>query len=251
MREHFHDELAGLSEHMVEMTRLAGSAISRATRALLDVDLELAESVIAADEQIDDLQVGLEAKALELLARQQPVATDLRIVVTSLRMSADLERMGDLARHIAKLARLRYPQPAIPVELHATILQMAQAAERIVAKTGRVIATRDLAMAVELETDDDVMDRLHRELFQLLLGPSWTYGIEAAVDVTLCGRYYERFADHAVSVARRVTFLVTGRRPPIGPEDHGGDVTAPPEVITPPDGPGDPTARQDVPAPQR
>lgn len=213
MREQFHGELASLSEHMVEMTRLVGSAIDRATRALLDADLELAESVIAADEQVDTLQVAIEEKSLELLARQQPVATDLRTIVTGLRMTADLERMGDLARHVAKLARLRYPNSAIPVELRATIVEMGQVAERIVAKTGTVIATRDVAAAGELETDDDVMDQLHRKLFRLLLGPHWTHGIEAAVDVTLCGRYYERFADHAVSVARRVTFLVTGERP--------------------------------------
>ena len=140
------------------------------------------------------------------------MATDLRVIVTSLRMSADLERMGDLARHVAKLARLRYPETAIPAEVAAVVVEMGQVAERIVAKTGSVIATRDLAMALELETDDDAMDRLHRELFQLLLGPAWTHGVEAAVDVTLCGRYYERFADHAVSVARRVVFLVTGER---------------------------------------
>jgi phosphate transport system protein len=212
MREQFHGELAGLSEHMVEMTRLVGSAIDRATRALMDADLALAESVISADEQVDALQATIEEKALELLARQQPVATDLRAIVTSLRITADLERMGDLARHVAKLARLRYPESAIPAELRATVLEMGQIAERIVAKAGTVIATRDVAKAAELETDDDAMDQLHRELFTVLLGPDWDHGVEAAVDVTLCGRFYERFADHAVSVARRVTFLVTGVR---------------------------------------
>jgi phosphate transport system protein len=217
MREQFHGELASLSDQMVQMTRLAGSAISRATRALLDADLDLAESVIAADEELDQIQIGIEAKSLELLARQAPVATDLRTIVTGLRMSADLERMGDLARHVAKLARLRYPQPAIPPELHSTILEMGQVAERIVAKCGSVIAGRDLTLAEELERDDDEMDRLHREIFSVLLAPTWDGGVETAVDVTLCGRFYERFADHAVSVARRVTFLVTGERPVAAP----------------------------------
>jgi phosphate transport system protein len=220
MRQQFHGELEGLSELMVEMTRLVGSAVGRATTALLDGDLELAESVIAADEQVDALQVELEGRAMQLLARQQPVATDLRVIVTALRMSADLERMGDLARHIAKLARMRYPNSAIPAELRATILQMGQAAERIVAKTGSVIASRDLQVAGQLETDDDVMDGLHRELFAVLLDEDWAHGVETAVDVTLCGRFYERFADHAVSVARRVTFLVTGERHSTGRE-HG------------------------------
>jgi phosphate transport system protein len=212
MREQFHEELDGLSDLLVEMTRRVGSAVARATTALLDADLALAESVIGADEAIDALQVDLEERSLALLARQAPVATDLRVIVTGLRMSADLERMGDLARHVAKLARMRYPESAIPAELRATILQMGQVAERIVAKTGSVIASRDLAVAGELETDDDVMDSLHRELFAVLLDDEWEHGIETAVDVTLCGRYYERFADHAVSVAQRVTFLVTGQR---------------------------------------
>src|ERR687885_460850 len=199
MREQFHEELAGLSERMVEMTRLVGSAVGRATTALLDADLALAESVIGADEQVDALQIDLEERSLALLARQAPVATDLRIIVTGLRMSADLERMGDLARHVAKLARMRYPESAIPAELRATVLQMGQVAERIVAKAGSVIAGNDVAGAVQLEQDDDEMDRLHREVFAALLGGSWDHGMEAGVDVTLVGRYYERFADHAVS----------------------------------------------------
>lgn len=220
MREHFHGELAVLSEGMVEMTRLVGSAVARGTTALLDADLGLAESVIAADEQVDALQVDIEERSFGLIARQQPVATDLRVIITGLRMTADLERMGDLARHVAKLARMRYPRSAIPAELRGTIVEMGQVAERIVAKTGSVIATRDLALAAELETDDDVMDQLHRTLFAVLLSPDWEHGVETAIDVTLCGRYYERFADHAVSVARRVVYLVTGERPVLTSADH-------------------------------
>jgi phosphate transport system protein len=213
MREQFHDELAELSDRMVEMTRLVGSAMTRATTALLDADLAMAETVIAADEIIDALQMELEERSLDLLARQQPVATDLRVIVTTLRISADLERMGDLARHLAKLARMRYPNSAIPPELRATILQMGQVAERIVAKAGSVIASRNVTLADELETDDDAMDALHRQVFATLLDPSgWDHGIETAVDITLCGRYYERYADHAVSVARRIVFLATGER---------------------------------------
>lgn len=210
MRDAFHEGLDHTSEQLVEMTRLAGSAIARATTALLDADLAVAESVIAADEQLDRLQRELDDLALDLLARQQPVATDLRTIVTSMRMSADLERMGDLARHVAKVARRRYPDSAVPPTLRATLLEMGQVAERIVAKAGSVIAARDVAMAVQLEQDDDEMDRLHRQIFAELLGDRWTHGVEAAVDITLVGRYYERFADHAVSVARRVVYLVTG-----------------------------------------
>ena len=144
------------------------------------------------------------------MARQQPVATDLRTIVTAMRMSADLERMGDLARHVAKVARRRYPDSAVPPVLRATILEMGQVAERIVTKAGSVIASKDLHSAIELEQDDDDMDRLHRQIFTALLGGDWEYGMECAVDITLVARYYERFADHAVSVARRVVYLVTG-----------------------------------------
>ncbi len=210
MRDAFHEDLDRTSDQLVEMTRLAGSAMARATTALLDADLNLAESVIAADEQIDRMQRELDDTALDLLARQQPVATDLRIIVTGMRMSADLERMGDLARHVAKVARRRYPDSAVPPVLRSTILEMGQVAERIVSKAGSVIASKDLASAIELEQDDDEMDRLHRQIFTQLLGGSWDAGMEAAVDITLIARYYERFADHAVSVARRVVFLVTG-----------------------------------------
>lgn len=210
MRDAFHEELDATSDQLVEMTRLAGSAMARATTALLDADLNLAESVIAADEQIDRLQRELDDTGLDLLARQQPVATDLRIIVTGMRMSADLERMGDLARHVAKVARRRYPDSAVPPVLRSTVLEMGQVAERIVAKAGSVIASKDIASAIELEQDDDEMDRLHRQIFTQLLGGTWDAGMEAAVDITLIARYYERFADHAVSVARRVVYLVTG-----------------------------------------
>jgi phosphate transport system protein len=195
------------------MTRLAGSAMNRATTALLDADIHLAESVIAADEQIDGLRKELDDRSIDLLARQQPVATDLRMVVTSMRMSSDLERMGDLARHVAKVARLRYPDSAVPPELRSTILQMGQVAELIVSKAGSVIAGRDVEGAKEIERDDDAMDALHRELYEHLVDGTWKHGTESAVDITLLGRYYERFADHAVSVARRVVYLVTGERP--------------------------------------
>jgi phosphate transport system protein len=210
VRDQYHEDLDAITTSLVEITRLAGSAINRATQALLDADLSAAESVITGDEAIDELYAQTERDAFDLLARQQPVASDLRVVIASLRMVADVERMGDLALHIAKVARRRYPASAIPPELQSTVLEMGQVAQRICAKCSSVIAGRDVTMAAELERDDDVMDGLHRRLFSTLLDDSWTGGIETAIDVTLCGRYYERFCDHAVSVARRVIFLVTG-----------------------------------------
>ncbi len=212
MRDAYHDDLDGISKALVDMTALVGSAMARATTALLDADLQLAETVITADEAVDALYHQVEEQCFDLMARQQPVATDLRMLITSLRMVADLERMGDLALHVAKIARRRFPASAVPPELRSTLLEMGHTAEEIVAKAGSVIAGRDVELAAQLERDDDVMDDLHKALFTALLADSWAHGIEAAIDITLAGRYYERFADHAVSVARRVVYLVTGER---------------------------------------
>jgi phosphate transport system protein len=213
MRDAYHEELTALNHQLVEMTRLVGSAISRASTALLDADLGLAESVIVADDAVDSIRDELDRRAMDLLARQQPVASDLRTIVATLKMSGDLERMGDLARHVARAARRRFPESAVPAPLRATIVEMGQVAERLVAKTGSVIASRDVEAALEIETDDDDMDRLHRALFTALLDVSAPYSVEAAIDVTLVSRYYERFADHAVAVSRRVVYLVTGQQP--------------------------------------
>ena len=213
MRDAYRGDLDAITDSLVEMTHLVGSAMARATTSLLDADLTLAESVIAADDQIDALYQQVEAQAMELLATQSPVAGDLRTVVTSLRIVADLERMGDLADHVASVARRRFPASAVPAELRGTVLEMGQVAQRIVTKAGSVIASRDVDSARELERDDDAMDALHKRLFAVILADDWKGGVEAAIDVTLVGRYYERYADHAVSVARRVVYLVTGERP--------------------------------------
>ena len=210
MRDAFHEELDAIQATLVTMGEMVSTAMSHSTEALLKADVKLAEQVISDDEKLDTIQHDLEARAINLMARQQPVAQDLRILVTSLRMSADLERMGDLCHHIAKLARMRYPEVAVPSELLATIASMGTTAVKIIDKSTHVVKTQDLQAAIELETDDDEMDKLHRALFVALLDDSWSHGIEAAIDMTLLGRYYERCADHAVSIARRVYFLVKG-----------------------------------------
>ena len=210
MRDAFHEELDAIQATLVTMGEMVSVAMTRSSEALLKADVKLAEQVISEDEKLDTIQHDLEARAINLMARQQPVAQDLRILVTSLRMSADLERMGDLCHHIAKLARMRYPEVAVPAELLATIENMGTTAVKIIEKSTHVVKTQDLQAAIELETDDDEMDKLHRALFVALLDDSWSHGIEAAIDMTLLGRYYERCADHAVSIARRVYFLVKG-----------------------------------------
>lgn len=210
MRQAFHDDLAAVSEELVELSHLVGSAIRRSTSALLDADVQLADQVIEADQEIDARRNNLDLKSVDLLARQSPVASDLRTVVVSMRMSGDLERMGDLARHVAKVARLRYPEHAVPEDMRATFLQMGQVAERIVARAGEIIVTQSLESARDIEDIDDELDELHRSMFTRLAEGNWEHGTTSAVDVALLSRYYERFGDHAVTVARRVRFLVTG-----------------------------------------
>jgi phosphate transport system protein len=211
LRSAFQDELDGVTQTLVDLSALVSDAISRATHALLTADLKEAEQVIDADDRIDDIQHELDARIIDIIARQQPVASDLRALVTALRMSADLERMGDMAHHIAKITRLRHPNSAVPSELLLTIEEMGKVARSISDKVGGVINSRDVDTAMEVEKDDDEMDKLHRKLFTTLMDESWSHGTETAIDITLIGRYYERYADHAVSVARRVYFLVTGK----------------------------------------
>ena len=211
IRSAFQDELDGVSQSLVDLTNMVSESIVKATKSLLSADLNLAEEVIATDVKIDDYQHELDARIIDIIARQQPVASDLRALITALRMSADLERMGDLAHHVAKVTRLRHPQSAIPAEFHLMFASLGSAAEKIARKAAVVINTRDTVMALEIEKDDDEIDDLHRQLITALIAPNWKHGVETAVDLTLLGRYYERYADHAVSVSRRVYFLVTGK----------------------------------------
>jgi phosphate transport system protein len=172
----------------------------------------VAEAVIAADDADDALQKELDVRTLDLMARQQPVAGDLCILVTSLRMSAELERMGDLARHIAKIARMRYPACAVPEDLRETITRMGEIGVELAARLARIIEGKDVTGAEMLDTEDDAVDRLYRAIFEQLLRHDEPYAIETAIDVTLLSRCYERYADHAVSVAKRLIFLVTGKQ---------------------------------------
>ncbi|QCB94603.1 phosphate signaling complex protein PhoU [Cellulomonas shaoxiangyii] len=210
MRDIFNNELKQLGEDLVAMSGRVEQAITHAGVALLTADLGLAESVIADDLAIDALEQDLDERCVRLLAQQQPVATDLRVVVSALRMSASLERMGDLARHVAQVARLRYPAAAVPAGLESTFTQMQDAAVRVARRTTTLLETRDLDLAVSIEQDDDLLDQLHTDTFTAMLSGDWDRPAQVTVDVTLLGRYYERFGDHGVSVARRVGYLVTG-----------------------------------------
>jgi phosphate transport system protein len=210
IRSVFQEELDSVSQSLVDLTNMVSESIHKATDSLIKADLNLAEEVISYDEKIDTYQHELDSRIIDIIARQQPVASDLRALVTALRMSADLERMGDLAHHIAKVARLRHPDRAIPDALLLPFTEMGHVAEKLSIMVAGVITTRDTAMALQVEKDDDEMDDLHKKVISSIINEGSGLSIETAIDLTLLGRYYERYADHAVSVARRVYFLVTG-----------------------------------------
>jgi phosphate transport system protein len=214
MRTAFHEQLAALSTQMGEMCGLAGVAMQRATAALLQADLVLAEQVIADHDQIVAMSARAEENAFVLLALQQPVAGDLRAIVSSIQIVADVDRMDALAVHVAKIARRRHPLHALPEEVSDCFSEMGRVAVELGNSAQQVLLSRDPEKAARLRVEDDAMDNLHRQLFTVLMDHhEWKHGVPAAVDVVLLGRFYERFADHAVEVGRRIVFQATGTLP--------------------------------------
>src|ERR1700676_3158714 len=213
MRTAYHDQLDALTAQLGEMCGKAGVAMERATQALLQADLMLAEQVITDHEQISAMSVRAEEAAFVLLALQAPVAGDLRAIVGSIQIVADVDRMGALALHVAKIARRRHPQHALPEEVNGYFAEMGRVAVELGNAAQEALLSRDPDKAARIREEDDAMDDLHRHLFTVLMDKEWKHGVAAAVDVTLLGRFYERFADHAVEVARRVIFQATGSLP--------------------------------------
>jgi phosphate transport system protein len=211
MRTAYHEQLSDLAEQLGTMCGLAGIAMERATQALLQADLVVAEQVITGHEKIASMSARAEESAFVLLALQAPVAGDLRAIVSSIQMVADIDRMGALALHVAKIARRRHPQHALPEEVNGYFAEMGRVAVDLGNSAQEVLLSRDPEKAARIREEDDAMDDLHRHLFSVMMDKEWRHGVAAAVDVTLLGRFYERFADHAVEVARRVIFQVTGR----------------------------------------
>jgi phosphate transport system protein len=210
MREVFQQELATVQERLIEIARLVAVSIDKATQAFNESDVSLAEEVIADDHQIDALTVELDELAITILARQQPVARDLRIVVSALRISASLERMGDMSTHIAQLARYRFPDKVIPKSLRPTFVQMGIHDVEIANMLTELLATEDMKLAETIRNEDDKVDALHLSVFDAVLGETWKGQAADTVDATLASRYHERFADHAVSIAKKVQYLGTG-----------------------------------------
>jgi phosphate transport system protein len=213
MRTAYHEQLDQLSEQLGDMCGLAGAAMERATQALLQADLALAEQVISDHDQIVGMSARAEEAAFVLLALQAPVAGDLRSIVSAIQIVADVDRMGALALHVAKIARRRHPQHALPEEVNGYFSEMGRVAVELGNSAQEVLLTRDPDKAARISEEDDAMDDLHRHLFTVLMDREWKHGVTAAVDVTLLSRFYERFADHAVEIARRVIFQATGILP--------------------------------------
>jgi len=210
MREVFHQSLEDVQARLVEIADLVTVAIEKATRAFGTSDVGLAEEVIEADQVIDDKAIALDELAIQILARQQPVARDLRIVVAALRVSASLERMGDIAEHIAQLTRMRFPERAIPKGLKSTFTKMGELDVEVARILAELLRTEDLSLVESLRLLDDQLDDRHLAVFEKVLSENWRGEAGATVDATLASRYLERFADHAVSVAKKVAYLATG-----------------------------------------
>jgi phosphate transport system protein len=214
VRKVFQAELQSIGDELVQMSRLVADAMERAYASFEAADTEVAQEVIAADARIDFLQNQLDERAIDVLALQGPVASDLRMIVGSLRMSASLERMGDLARHIAQLARLRFPENVVPASLAPVFREMAQADIEIAHKLGELLETRDLKIAQEIIRLNAHIDELHLSVFKTVAEPDWKESAPTTADVTLASRFLERYGDHGVSVARKVNYLVTGEWDP-------------------------------------
>ena len=210
MREVFQQELREVQERLIEISTLVAVSIDNATRAFNESNVSLAETVIADDTKIDTAALELDELAINILARQQPVARDLRIVVSALRISASLERMGDMAEHIAQLARYRFPDKVVPKSLRSTFAELGSLDVAIANKLVELLKTEDVRIAEEIRNDDDRIDALHLSVFDKVLGETWKGAAVDTVDATLASRYHERFADHAVSIAKKVQYLATG-----------------------------------------
>jgi phosphate transport system protein len=210
MREEYQADLNEVSRLLVTMAEAVRAAMRKATTALLTADLKAADAVIERDAEVDAINAQVEAKVADTIARQAPVASDLRMVITALHIAADLERMGDLAEHVAKTAKRRHPSPAVPAELRDVFRGMADVSDRMAEQIATLLAKPDAELAAKLESADDEIDDLERELFKILLSDDWPYGAETAIDGALLGRFYERYADHAVNVGEQLIYLITG-----------------------------------------
>lgn len=212
MRRTYHENLDDLRVDVVRLGFLVSEAIAAGTEALLDADLAAADRVISADEAIDEMTHTVEEACYTTLALQQPMASDLRMVVAVLRCIHELERTGDLMVNIAKATRRLYPVE-LPSRIRALLAQMGDQARLQLRVAVEAFAEFDAPRALALDDMDDVMDDLQRELFRTIFTLGDEASLQQSIQVALVGRYYERAADHAVNVGQRVAYIVTGEIP--------------------------------------
>ena len=192
------------------MSHSVATIIEKASAAFLGGDVAKADEAIALSESNEEKALALDELVIKILARQSPVARDLRILVSALRMSASLERMGALAGHIASIARYRFPGSAVPTSLRATFEEMGALDIKLANKVTEVLRNTDVDQARAIQAEDERVDELHRHVFDVVLADDWKENAMFTVDVTLASRYYERFADHVVDISSKVSYLTTG-----------------------------------------
>lgn len=225
MRVIFNEELKAVADDLDTMVKAVRTAIEGAGNALLHEDIDAAQAVIEGDSAIDSLEERVTDQCVGLLARQNPVATDLRVVVSTMRLATTFERMGDLARHIAETARRTYPESALTGQSVALFTQMQEFLNITANRLVSTLADRDTNLAEQVIRDDDKLDALHSQTFEIMLSDDWTGTKQQLINTVLLGRYMERLGDHAVSAARRVVFIVSGFDPSKEPtRDEDGDI---------------------------
>jgi len=210
MREVFQNQLADVQTRLVEMAESVTIIMDKASRAFLESDVALADEAIALAEANENRALALDEIVIRVLAKQSPVARDLRILVSALRISASLERMGSLAGHIAAIARYRYPGSAVPAALRDTFAEMGRLDIELGRRVTTLLKNTDVNLAREIQAEDARVDELHRHVFSIVLGDEWKENAMYTVDVTLASRYHERFADHVVDISTKVSYLTTG-----------------------------------------
>jgi phosphate transport system protein len=210
MREVFQTELKEVQTRLVEIAEDSTRVMELASKAFLTSDVTLADQALASADAINEKALSLDESVIRILARQSPVSRDLRILVSALRISASLERMGALAGHIAQIARFRFPGSAVPAALAATFQEMGELDIKLGHKVITLLKNTDVDLAKEIQAEDARVDELHRNVFDVVLGDDWKENAMFTVDVTLASRYHERFADHVVDISSKVSYLTTG-----------------------------------------
>ena len=210
MREVFQDQLHEVQDRLVDMAESVTQIIQDASGAFINSDVAMADRAIALAEANENKALTLDELVIRILARQSPVSRDLRILVSALRISASLERMGALAGHIAAIARYRYPGSAIPAALKGTFEEMGKLDIDLAKKISKILRSTDADEARAIQAQDERVDQLHRHVFDVVLGDDWKENAIYTVDVTLASRYHERFADHVVDISSKISYLTTG-----------------------------------------